>query len=216
MQPSRNVLLVDYENRQLDLSVINADCDVIIFVGVLQDEIRIKKKISAKQNKYSRVDYVKVNQLGKNALDFHIAFELGSIYEKSRQTICYILSGDKGFDPLVFHLNAQGLNCSRIEKLNDLPECILQSSSNDLDDICIRCKISPTIEHNGGRWCPRCGKFSVPPDPFITSKLVENKSSFRQVDHDSKLICSGCNQKISSGDGVCDDGEWTCWGCIAV
>ncbi len=31
--------------------------------------------------------------------------------------------------------------------------------------ICQRCRTTQTIEHNGGQWCPRCGKFAVPPDP---------------------------------------------------
>jgi hypothetical protein len=29
--------------------------------------------------------------------------------------------------------------------------------------LCPKCKITDTIEHNDGQWCPRCGSFAIPP-----------------------------------------------------
>ncbi|WP_370868178.1 PIN domain-containing protein [Sulfuriferula sp.] len=42
----------------------------------------------------------KIEGTGKNALDFHIAFQLGRTIETAPQTECFVLSKDKGFDPL--------------------------------------------------------------------------------------------------------------------
>jgi hypothetical protein len=39
--------------------------------------------------------------------------------------------------------------------------------------ICPRCRTTETIEHNGGHWCPRCGRFAIPPDPRYTANLPD-------------------------------------------
>ncbi len=43
----------------------------------------------------------KIEGNGSNALDFHIAMELGCIIENSNKPECVVLSKDKGFDPLL-------------------------------------------------------------------------------------------------------------------
>lgn len=223
----RKLLLVDYENKHhLDLSALDASYSAVVFVGHHQPEPKIKKKIDSK-NKYVRIDYQKIEGYGKNSLDFHIAFTLGRIFETYVDTQCYILSSDKGFDPLIKHLEANNFSCKRIESIAELP---LESTEeaptkkpnikyglnveNPELSICPSCKKTSTIEHNGGRWCTNCGKFASPPDPKITSKLIENPRVNSKSIHKSSLFCSSCKQAISTGDGVYDDGEWTCWGCL--
>src|SRR5205085_176864 len=56
---------------------------------------------------------------GKNALDFHIAFYLGEYLAANPAAECIILSGDKGFDPLIRHLNARGFTVRRVSALAD-------------------------------------------------------------------------------------------------
>lgn len=117
----KKLLLVDYETKHhLDLSALDASYSVIVFVGNHQPEPKIKKKIDSK-NRYVRVDYQKIDGYGKNALDFHIAFTLGRVFETEPGTLCYIFSADKGFDPLIKHLDANNFSCQRVESITELP-----------------------------------------------------------------------------------------------
>ncbi len=116
----QKLLLVDFENVQkIDLSQIDEDSKVIIFVGSSQKAIPIDLVTSA-QKFGSRIDWERVDGNGSNALDFHIACRLGRILEKSPQVYCTVLSKDKGFDPLLRHLNRVGLKCKRINSLIEL------------------------------------------------------------------------------------------------
>lgn len=219
----KKLLLVDYENKHhLDLSTLDSSYSAIVFVGHHQPEPKIKKKIDSK-NRFVRVDYQKIEGQGKNALDFHIAFTLGRVFETESDIHCYILSSDKGFDPLIKHLEANRFICLRIESIADLPT-VKPSIKYGLNidnpelTICQKCKKASTIEHNGGRWCTNCGKFASPPDPKITSHLIENPKLDYQFESDSSLFCDRCHQTMSTGDGIFDgdDGTWTCWGCLGV
>ena len=226
---ANNLLLVDYENRHhVDLSTLDSSYSAIIFVGHHQPETKIKKKIDSK-NQFVRIDYQKVEGYGKNSLDFHIAFTLGRVFETYPETQCYILSADKGFDPLIKHLSANSFKCVRVESIADLPieqladtltkksriEYGLNSDNPELT-VCRKCNKTSTIEHNGGRWCTNCGKFASPPDPAITSKLIENLKENYQYETRSNLFCCRCSQNVDGGDGIYDDGEITCWGCLGV
>ena len=57
---------------------------------------------------------------GSNALDFYIACQLGRILETAPKIYCIVLSKDKGYDPLLRHLNRSGLKCRRINSLLEL------------------------------------------------------------------------------------------------
>lgn len=225
----RKLLLVDYENKHhLDLSTLDDSYSAIVFVGHHQPEPKVKKKIDSK-NKYVRIDYQKIDGYGKNSLDFHIAFTLGRVFESFADTQCYILSSDKGFDPLIKHLEANSFSCKRVESIAELPNKPAKeipikkpvikyglNVENPELTICQSCKKTSTIEHNGGRWCTNCGKFASPPDQKITSRLVENPKSHYHHQSESKLLCSRCAQKMNTGDGIYDDGDWTCWGCLNI
>lgn len=89
--------------------------------------------------------------------------------------------------------------------------------------LCPKCKITQTIEHNDGQWCPRCGSFAIPPDPRHTAHIQT-----KQPLHTNSLFSSGaagaraagprcarCGGRGDTGDGIYDDGEWLCGGCIA-
>jgi uncharacterized CHY-type Zn-finger protein len=212
----KNLLLVDFENRQqVDLSTLDRSYSAVIFVGNQQNEPKIRKRIDS-NNKYVRINYQKVSGFGKNALDFHIAFKLGQIFETAPDTHCYILSADQGFDPLLKHLNENGLNCRRVESILDLPKKVASikyglNQGNPELTICGQCKKSSTIEHNGGRWCTNCGRFASPPDTRITSNFIDKPKE----NDSSKVICQRCRQPMSPGDWDYDDDELICWGCLA-
>jgi len=114
------LLLVDFENvHQVDLAHLDEHFNVIIFVGLVQKTIPIELVMSA-QKLGSRVEWQRVEGNGSNALDFYIACHLGRVLEKSPTQHCIVLSKDKGFDPLLRHLNKNGLKCKRINSLLEL------------------------------------------------------------------------------------------------
>ena len=117
---THKLLLVDFENvQQVDLNRLDEHFHVVIFVGSGQKSVPIEL-VAAAQKLGSRVDWQRVEGNGSNALDFYIACHLGRIIEKSPSLHCIVLSKDKGFDPLLKHLNKNGLKCKRINSLLEL------------------------------------------------------------------------------------------------
>ncbi len=114
------LLLVDFENvQQVDLGRLDENYHVVILVGSSQKSVPIDLVASA-QRLGDRVDWQRVDGNGSNALDFYIACHLGRVIEKSPSLHCIVLSKDKGFDPLLRHLNKNGLKCKRINSLLEL------------------------------------------------------------------------------------------------
>jgi hypothetical protein len=117
---NERVLLVDFENVQtLDLSKLADDFSITIFVGNTQKNIPFELVIGM-QRFGERLSWIKIDGNGRNALDFHIAYYLGRMAEKSPTSVFFVLSKDKGFDPLVRYMTAVGLSCRRINSLMEL------------------------------------------------------------------------------------------------
>jgi hypothetical protein len=117
----KTVLLIDYENVQdIDLSIIQEqDVDIKIFVGQAQSKIPVNL-VQATQQLGARVEWIKIEGAGNNALDFHIAFYLGKSSKDMGGESFIILSKDKGFDPLVKYLRKSKIKCRRIQSLLEL------------------------------------------------------------------------------------------------
>ena len=124
---TQKLLLVDFENvQQVDLARLDDSFQIIIFVGAAQKSIPIELVTNA-QKLGSRIEWQRVDANGSNALDFFIACQLGRVLEKSPQRQCIVLSKDKGFDPLLRHLNKTGLKCKRLNSLLELdPKAAVQ------------------------------------------------------------------------------------------
>jgi hypothetical protein len=117
---SAKLLLVDFENvQEFDLSCLDDDFRIIVFVGASQKSVPIEL-VKNLQGLGNRVAWQKVEGNGNNALDFFIACQLGRVLERSPQLQCIVLSKDKGFDPLLSHLNQKGLKCRRINSVLEL------------------------------------------------------------------------------------------------
>jgi hypothetical protein len=117
---TQKLLLVDFENvQQVDLARLDDSFQIIIFVGAAQKSIPIELVTNA-QKLGSRIEWQRVDANGSNALDFFIACHLGRVLEKSPQLQCIVLSKDKGFDPLLRHLNTNGLQCKRLNSMLEL------------------------------------------------------------------------------------------------
>lgn len=215
---TKKLLLVDLENKhKVDLSPLDERFRAIIFVGANQNPPKAAKK-PATAHRFSRVDFLKISGTGKNALDFHIAFELGRTFETAPDTECFVLSGDKGFDPLLNHLNSNGMRCKRVESIAELvPANVVPVVAPNLV-VCPFCKKASTIEHHGGHWCSNCGRFAKTPDPKL---LPSNQKGYREPERnryeDNAIYseCGWCHQRTDMTGGIFDDGEWMCGGCIA-
>ena len=114
------LLLVDFENvQQVELARLDDSYRVIIFVGADQKSVPFDLVTKAQQLG-GRVEWQKITGNGSNALDFFIAFQLGRVFDRAPRPECMILSRDKGFDPLIRFLNANGMKCKRISSLAEL------------------------------------------------------------------------------------------------
>ena len=112
-------LLIDFENvRPAGIPAIHENQNVFIFAGDNQNKIDYDL-VRATQPYGNRVQWIKIKGSGRNALDFHISFYLGKLSAIHRQASFFILSKDKGFDPLVRYLENSGIQCKRITQLQD-------------------------------------------------------------------------------------------------
>jgi hypothetical protein len=223
---TKTLLLVDFENvPNIDLSLLDDSVEAIVFVGANQNPPKASKK-KATAHRFTRVDFQKVEGSGRNALDFHIAFHLGRTFETAPDTVCIVVAKDKGYDPLLLHLNRNGMTCRRVHDFAELvpkpdPE---PASAHSERVVCRRCKRASTIEHHGGRWCTNCGSFASPPDPNLLPSLQPGYAASRSSpfidpiaqEHDQRNLpeCGWCYQRVDMTGGIYDDGEWMCATCI--
>jgi len=108
---NEQLLLVDLENIQsFDLGKVPPTTRIKVFVGQLQPKLSTDLAQKA-QPLGSRLEYVRIDGNGRNALDFHIACYLGERICKFPKAEFVILSNDKGFDLLVRHLAARWFKC---------------------------------------------------------------------------------------------------------
>jgi len=168
-------LLVDYENvQQLDFGLLGEEYDVTVFVGASQKTLPTSL-VTSTQKLGTRLLWRQVEGNGNNALDFHIACELGRILERSPNVECTVLSKDKGFDPLLSHLNKSGLKCARINSLIELGS-----------------KATPKAEPNYTRMVELLGKTAKNARPRTRSTLAAHISAMFQ----KKLTQSDINRII--------------------
>lgn len=218
---TKRLLLVDLENvHKIDLSLLDETYTAIVYVGAKQNPPKAASKKET-AHRFQRVDFQKIEGAGKNALDFHIAFQLGRTIATAPDTECVVLSADKGFDPLLSHLNKNGLSCRRVSTMGELvPNAAVEAAADDPDrTVCPKCLKASTIEHHGGRWCSNCGSFAVSPDPSrLPSATLGNRDQRRSPLAERTEImatCSWCHQQKDMSTGIYDDGEWMCGDCGA-
>ena len=120
---SPKFLLIDYENIPTKkLADVPKDMSIKIFVGHSQKNPSELEQQA--QRRGQGIEKIKIEKQGKNALDFHIAYYMGKLQTEHQAASFTILSKDKGFDPLVTHINKSKANCRRIESLFELPGVI--------------------------------------------------------------------------------------------
>lgn len=117
-----NIVLIDLESVQpASLALLAPEYfRVKVFVGATQSKLSFELA-TAMQQMGERAEYIKIAGVGKNALDFHIAYYIGRIAAEQPETFFHIISKDTGFDPLIQHLKEQKIFCDRCECLEDIP-----------------------------------------------------------------------------------------------
>lgn len=117
-----NIVLIDLESVQPASLVLLAPeyLRVKVFVGATQSKLSFEL-VAAVQALGDRAEYIKIAGVGKNALDFHIAYYIGRIATDQPESFFHIISKDTGFDPLIQHLKDENIFCGRWERIEDIP-----------------------------------------------------------------------------------------------
>ncbi|ESS68365.1 hypothetical protein MGMO_147c00040 [Methyloglobulus morosus KoM1] len=117
-----NYIFIDYENVQPSSLSLPPDYPfkVLLFIGANQTKISVELAASM-QELGKNAEYIKIEGNGKNALDFHVAFYLGKLFEKDPNGYFHIISKDSGFDLLIKHLRERRVLIQRYNQINDIP-----------------------------------------------------------------------------------------------
>ena len=111
-------VFIDFESIQPDNLAVLAKLgfQIVIFIGANQNKLPAELVIEL-QPWGKQVHYIRVTGQGRNALDFHISYYLGWFARNDKNAQFYIISKDKGFDPLIAHLHTNGIVIKRIDNL---------------------------------------------------------------------------------------------------
>lgn len=131
-----NFVLVDFENVQPKNvgSLSGRPFKIRVFAGAHQSKVPLEMA-RALQALGPDVEYIQIDGNGKNALDFHIAYYIGRLAAETPGANFYVISKDKGFDPLIKHLKAQGISCQRSSSIADIPGVKVSGSKLGSDTV---------------------------------------------------------------------------------
>ena len=117
-----NYVLVDYENVQpKDLSLLRGGpFRIKVFLGPSQSKVPVGLA-AALQAHGENAEYVPLEAVGANALDFHIAYYIGVLSNAEPSAFFHVISKDTGFDPLIKHLKGKGVFAQRSTCIADMP-----------------------------------------------------------------------------------------------
>jgi hypothetical protein len=123
MMNPQGYVLIDFENVQpKNLEPLRTTDHLIkVFLGSHQSKLAtefVKLLLPFGQ----RVELIRIEGSGRNALDFHIAYNLGRLSCEAPGARVYVVSKDTGFDPLIRHLGKQGIRCERIANVTDMAQ----------------------------------------------------------------------------------------------
>ena len=115
-------VLVDFENVQPhNMGLLKGGpFKIKVFLGASQAKISLEMA-QALQTFGTDAEYIQVVGSGKDALDFHIAYYIGRLSIEHPGAGFSIISKDTGFDPLIKHLKAKGVECKRSASIADIP-----------------------------------------------------------------------------------------------
>ena len=112
-------ILVDFENVQPnDFDVLRGpQVQVKVFHGPHQNKFDVSL-VKALQPLGTQVEYIQSDKVGKNALDFHIAFWMGRLLEANRAdgkaARFIVVSKDRDYLPLLEHVRSLGYEARQV------------------------------------------------------------------------------------------------------
>lgn len=111
---SSKYALIDFENVQPSSlkKLKNESYQLKIFLGASQSKISVELA-SEIQQFGEKAEYIRLQNSGKNALDFHIAFYMGQLANSDPNCQLLVVSKDTGYDPLLAHMRSLGLKANR-------------------------------------------------------------------------------------------------------
>lgn len=114
-------VFIDFENVQnLDLMLLKSKpVELLILLGANQHHLPIALVKQLMQFQ-AQAQLIELNVSGKNALDFVLACYVGQFTCKYPQNNFYIISKDKGYDPLIKHLQAKHIKIQRHDELTEV------------------------------------------------------------------------------------------------
>lgn len=117
-----NYVLVDYENVQVkSLELLKEEYfHIWVFIGPNNTKLPVEL-VLAMQKLGDRAEYVVLETSGRNALDFHIAYYLGTLASKDASGFFHIISKDTGFDLLIQHLKSKKTFAARSASIEEMP-----------------------------------------------------------------------------------------------
>jgi hypothetical protein len=139
----KSFVLIDFENMQPKnmALLLGSDYTIKVFVGAHQVHVPLEMA-QALQAFGPEAEYVRITGNGSNALDFHIAYYLGRLALEHPGASFHIVSKDRGFDPLIAHLNARDISCTRHTSLEPLATPPKKSHAAPAQD-----KLKTVVEH---------------------------------------------------------------------
>jgi hypothetical protein len=190
-------VLVDCENVQPDgFEKLRDDAfKVKMFIGAKQNTPKNAKKALELLGEHAeRID---ISGSGKNAADFHIAYYIGRLSVESKDVLFYVVSKDKGFDPLIKHLQMHGVNCSRVASLEKIvptkpvpkPETAGAKAAPEAKPKATKAvpKKRPTTANEAGPHTKQATTKAIPKKkPVKTKPVPKTKPTIAKVAEDTK------------------------------
>lgn len=172
-KPATEYVLIDFENVQpKNLEFLQRHpFRVLVFCGADQGKIPFALA-AAMQALGTDARYIKISGNGRNALDFHIACYLGELAARDPGSRFHIISKDKGFDPLIRHLQDRKIQVQREQDLAEIP--VVRMSANTSHNE----KIESIIKNLKGRGQSRPRKVKTLANTInslFTKKLEESE-----------------------------------------
>jgi hypothetical protein len=107
------LMLADLDNvHWFDLGQASLAARIKVVVGQMQSKLSTAL-VQQAQALGSRLEWVRIDGNGRNALDFHIACHLGEGICRFPRAEFTIVSNDKVFDPIIRHLVTRGFKYRR-------------------------------------------------------------------------------------------------------
>jgi len=194
-----NFVLVDYENVPVtSLALLKgAQFRVRVFLGPNNTKLPVPLAL-AMQELGDRAAYMTLESSGNNALDFQIAYYLGTLSTLEPTASFYIISKDTGFDPLIQHLRRKNINAARSASIEEM-SCFVAPDLHTSEK-----KVVTTSKAGGSSSIPSRAAQKMSRDVLLQkaiSNLAGNKTSRpRTVKTLRSTIHAICGKDLPGGE----------------